>query len=436
MRSRVIVHLAALVALVVGSPLAAQSVRGRVVDDTSGAPVGGVAITLLDDAGRESERDVRSADDGTFRIHAPGQGAYRVVARRIGYSPLTTAEVRVGLGEVVTVELRLSPMAQVVAAVRVVARRRFELNELMSTDGFDLRRTRGVGNFLGPEDMERAIARYGKKATVGVLAENGQALMRVGMGTIDEIFRVGIGCAPHVYLDGIRRTAGGVYFGENAFSSVSPIRAAEVYGIEVYRKHEIPPMSLGGSYGTEPVMDTLGALIQGPVVNGNTMAPNTCGIIAVWTKARMRFGNGLPGPHEPALRGVLIGSASLTPIPDAGVALLTEAGAEVGPVATTDSVGCFAVRIPTTGRFRLRAMHNEHATVTTPPFAADTGMTQFVELMISKEGQVLAPLTLNRRLRGPLVPLPVAGDSAATLTADSLSTAAKPTADPPTSTCK
>jgi hypothetical protein len=62
------------------------------------------------------------------------------------------------------------------------------------------------------------------------------------------------------------------------------------------------------------------------------------------------------------------------------------------------------VRIPTPGRFRLRAAHARHDAVTTPPFPADTGQTIIVELRMATDGQPRAPLTIQERVRGGLPP--------------------------------
>lgn len=406
-RGAITAAIGALLVIGAGSPLAAQTVRGRLIDESSGEPVGGASVILLDDAGREVGRAVRSSDDGSFRVHASGAGAHRISARRIGYSPATTAEVRLGMGELVTVEIRLARVAQSVASVRVVARSQLPLRDLMSSDGFDLRRTRGIGRFLGTEDMERVIKTYGIEANIGILAELGEAGLRIGAGTMDQIFRLEPNCAPHVYLDGFRVTSGGNTYGDNAFALVSSIPVSEIYGVEVYKKQEIPPLNLTGMFGTEPPMDSKGLVLEGiATTDGYTLPPNTCGVIAVWTRTRMRMAESRPGKLEPALRGVLLHSVTEKPIVGAVVLLQTERGSSLRPPMTTDSLGRFTIRIPTPGRFRLRAAHSQHDPVTTPPFVADTGQTIIVELRMATEGQPRAPLTIQERVRGGIAPPP------------------------------
>lgn len=384
---------------------AAQTIRGRLVDDSSGAAVAGASLILLNEEGREVGRAVRSADDGTFRIHASGAGTHRLRARRIGYAPVTTDDIQAGIGELVTVEIRLARVTQVVAPVRIVARAQLPLRDLMSSDGFELRRTRGVGQFLGTEDMERIIKTYGIQANVGILAQLGEGGLRIGAGTQDQIFRLEPNCAPHVYLDGFRVSSGGITFGDNAFALVSSIPASEIYGVEVYKKHEIPPLNLTGTFGTEPPMDSKGLSVEGIATSeGYTMPPNTCGIVAVWTRTRMRVAESAPGNREPALRGVLLHAVTREPIAGAIVLLQTERGSSLRPPMLTDSLGRFSIRIPTTGRYRLRAAHSKHDPVTTPPFPADTGLTIIVELRMATDGQPRAPLTIQERIRGPLPP--------------------------------
>lgn len=66
-----------------GASLNAQLVRGTVVERSSGAPLGGVLVTLVND----STRTVGSAltsERGEYGIRAPGPGRYRIDAKRIG----------------------------------------------------------------------------------------------------------------------------------------------------------------------------------------------------------------------------------------------------------------------------------------------------------------------------------------------------------------
>lgn len=66
----------------------AQTVRGRVLDDSTGVPIGLVEVRLLDVHGTQRGGAV-SADDGAFTIIVPDSGLYRLHATRLGYDSVT-----------------------------------------------------------------------------------------------------------------------------------------------------------------------------------------------------------------------------------------------------------------------------------------------------------------------------------------------------------
>jgi hypothetical protein len=68
------------------APLDAQAVRGELVDRGTGRPIEAAFVTLLDSAGLEVARALTSLG-GTFLLHAPAQGHYRVRSKRIGFRP-------------------------------------------------------------------------------------------------------------------------------------------------------------------------------------------------------------------------------------------------------------------------------------------------------------------------------------------------------------
>jgi iron complex outermembrane receptor protein len=112
----VLAVLAALVALAPASPLAAQapaSVRGRVIDASTGLPVADAEVRLDD------ERGLTGAD-GEFAFGSLRPGARRLVVRRVGYAPhgeslsLAPAEAR-------EVAVRLAPAPVVLDSVVALA---------------------------------------------------------------------------------------------------------------------------------------------------------------------------------------------------------------------------------------------------------------------------------------------------------------------------
>ncbi len=86
------------------APLAAQAVRGRLVEAQSRAPVEGAMVWLLDaDGARLGGALTDSA--GWFIVRAPAAGRYRLRAERIGFATTTSPEVAFVAGETLAYEL-------------------------------------------------------------------------------------------------------------------------------------------------------------------------------------------------------------------------------------------------------------------------------------------------------------------------------------------
>lgn len=80
--------------LLAGSPrsLISQVVRGQVTNRTSGLPVGGGFVVLLDSTGVETARALSDAQ-GRFVLSAPAAGTYRLQSKRIGFRPSVSAPI-------------------------------------------------------------------------------------------------------------------------------------------------------------------------------------------------------------------------------------------------------------------------------------------------------------------------------------------------------
>lgn len=68
---------------VLGSPLAAQTVSGRVIELETGRPIAGAGVQLIDASGGRHHA-VLSRSDGSFEVRATRSGRYRVRAEMIG----------------------------------------------------------------------------------------------------------------------------------------------------------------------------------------------------------------------------------------------------------------------------------------------------------------------------------------------------------------
>lgn len=108
--------LATLVAAL-AAPAHAQAVLGRTVAGSTGAPLGGVFVTLTDDAG-EQAAGLLSRPDGRFMIRAPA-GRYTLAAELIGYGSVTRS---VELTAEATTQVTLRLPLEAVALEGIVAR--------------------------------------------------------------------------------------------------------------------------------------------------------------------------------------------------------------------------------------------------------------------------------------------------------------------------
>lgn len=100
---------AAAALLLVATPLAAQTVAGRLSDRTE-APVAEAIVSLVDSAGQEVTRAATSSS-GRFRLSARAPGAYRVRAFRIGHGAWTSEPIALAAGQVHTLDAVLPDLA-------------------------------------------------------------------------------------------------------------------------------------------------------------------------------------------------------------------------------------------------------------------------------------------------------------------------------------
>ena len=414
MRCRV--PLAWLLSVLAAVPAAAQSVKGVVIDDSSKLAIEGVLITLMDGSGREQPRSVRSDSSGAFIIHASRPGSYRVRAARIGYRPVTSEPVSFAIGQLAIVRLRMGTIAQQLIPVRIVERRRLNAAELMSTTGFDLRESKGLGHFVSSE----RLAAMGHDGVRDILGTQLQPTLFVRDDPVlGEVLRIRQGrneCAPEIFLDGrllatapdpmaiidssnvttamdsmrLRMTveseksrvaASQTY----AMSVLANLRAVDLHGVEVYRANELPPPSLGGWFGT----------------TRSSVRP--CGTVAVWTKD----GGGRPvleGRTRRAdalqvISGTTIDFDTNRPLRGVTITLLNDARDRVGHPVRSDEHGEFRIRTDRIGPVRLHVGSVGYNAATTAAFAIAADELVFVRVFVSGTQPVLAPFGIAARVQ-------------------------------------
>jgi hypothetical protein len=397
----------------------AQSIKGTVIDDATKAPVPGVLITMVGDNGTTIPPGVRTDSAGAFIVHAARAGTWRVRTSRIGFAPVTSPPVRLDVGGLAVLRLRLTTITQPLAAVQIIERRQYNAAELMSTTGFDLRRQRDLGAFLG-SDRLNAMGLDGLREVLATQLQ--PRLIVYNDPIVGDVLRIREGgrlCAPEIYLDGRllatapepapiidtstvstaldsarAQSAAEAQYSRLAFSQVvalntlAGLTAQAVHGIEVYRANEVPPTSLGAWFGLTKT------------------SLQTCGTVAVWTKAGAMsvLSNIRPGaittrPMQ-VISGTLVNYETGLPA-GAGraVTLLDEHLDEIGRPALTDDRGEFVIRTGRAGGLRLKAGDTTFIISTTPVFTVASNELLIVRLYVSTREPLVAPLGIASRVQ-------------------------------------
>lgn len=234
-------------------------VLGAVEEPSTGTPLNGVLVRLVDGEGRA--RETRSGAGGRFKFCDVAPGVHTLSSRlldRVG--PDVTADLVPDGVARVTVPIPL-------AAAGETSMEPISLDPLTVTvrrpddrlAEFRHRMERGFGSYILREDLERRMpARLSD-----VLAEHG---MPPGQGSGLRAVRLEnrrYGCAPMVYIDGHRVTSGvspaSTAAMEEAGEAVNLVHPADIEAVEIYRG----PASVPGEFG------------------GSTAR---CGVIVIWTR--------------------------------------------------------------------------------------------------------------------------------------------------------
>jgi hypothetical protein len=258
--ARRLVVLAALV--VAATPLAAQTVRGKVLDAASGEGIGEVTVQALNAEGHDVGR-ARTAADGSFQLQLRAAASVRIQAQRAGYRTTLTDALPVAPREAVEVEVRLSAAAVAIEPLRVTARVEPPRRRNLELNGFYDRERVGIGKYVRREEIElrpsqnlaQVLARVQGTAIQYQGAKQYVYFPRNGRPTLRQSFRgaPNNACLPRLFVDGARVT----YDANNDINSV--VNPGQVEAIEVFRGPSEIPVQYNDS---------------------NSM----CGVILIWTR--------------------------------------------------------------------------------------------------------------------------------------------------------
>jgi hypothetical protein len=237
----------------------AGRILGRVVEAHTDSAVGGAIVRVVG-AGLEAITN----EHGRFVFDSVPAGAAEVEVEHVAFSPSRGAVALRG-GETVELDLRVADRVFELEPLVVTARSR-PLRQRERMGGFLIRQARGLGIFIGPEDLR---GRGGANVTDLFRETGGIRVASSGLGpTLHGRAGVSLGgqtqnphCSPQVYLDGTRistRTASMEDLREIA-RILDAIPVSQVAGVEIYPGSASVPGEFAG-------LDT------------------SCGVVAVWTR--------------------------------------------------------------------------------------------------------------------------------------------------------
>ena len=271
--------LASIVAFAIAgaaTPLSAQIIHGRLLQEGTLAPLTGASVQLLDASGNELNRLVTTNEAGTFAMRVD-PGRYTLRIRRIGFSPLVTPVINLAENEVFEGTYRISPVAVRLATERITAKRSLEWGR----DGFARRKALGQGIFLGRSDLNEKDQRDFASLLTGV---DGIRVEGFGKVTSTEGWRCLYFMVNKVPVSSVP----GAVPGSSTYPTLEDLvpTGHEVMAIEVYREFkEVPPeLKLDAWPGSAGVAAPRAVPNRGIQV-GRRQQDTPCGLISVWTRA-------------------------------------------------------------------------------------------------------------------------------------------------------
>jgi len=179
---------AILVVLLASAPgvVAAQTIRGVVVDATSRRPVGTGFLVLLNADSAEVARTLWSSD-GRFTLRAPRGGSYRLRSERIGYRAFVTDVLQVPTTGAIEHDLAISALPVALNTVEVRGRDRCQVNPVRAAETAlaweEIRKALAAAAWEGNEQLYR-FRRYTYVREVNrngrdILREDGQVVTAV-----------------------------------------------------------------------------------------------------------------------------------------------------------------------------------------------------------------------------------------------------------------
>jgi hypothetical protein len=257
MRAMRTVALLSLLLVASVAAAAGQTLRGTLTDETTGSPVAGATILLVDPAGRH-QGATTTDQAGAFTLQAPSPGAtYAVRARKEGFATVDTRPFRV-TANTAPLTLKTRPEIPVLGEVSAPA---------LNYAGFLERRNARLGVALGPDEVRRRIDRVGaldpSRLVWGLLP--GLTENKTTQATVVPRRAGGPGCVATLVIDGKRYDP----TFKNGRPRVPPwdidrlVSISEIRAVEIYHDPSFVPV--------EKAREWLDPIIR------------RCGVIVLWT---------------------------------------------------------------------------------------------------------------------------------------------------------
>lgn len=258
------------------TPLSAQMIHGRLLQEGTLAPLTGASVQLMDAQGNELNRVVTTNEAGTFAMRVE-PGRYTLRIRRIGFSPLVTPVINLAANEVFEGTYRISPVAIRLATERITAKRDLEWGR----DGFARRKALGQGIFLGRSDLNEK-----DQSEFASLLRGVQGIHVEGYGkvTSTEGWRCLYFMVNRVPVSSVPRGAPG----STTYPTLEDLvpTGHDVMAIEVYREFkEVPPEFRLDAWPGSAGIATPRAVPNRGISVGRGQQDAPCGLISVWTRA-------------------------------------------------------------------------------------------------------------------------------------------------------
>ncbi len=239
----------ALGSLAGAGPLGAQAVRGRVYDLATGAGIPNAEVAIW--RAEVPLSTVHTDSTGLFLVPVRDTGTYQLISRKVGFFGGTVGDLRVASRDTFELLVRMERIAQVMQTLKVEGARA----GLDFTTGFDERRKKGIGYFVGPEEIARRGFQRAPELVYGVpgvqvVTDASQPGMPIQRILSTRASGLGV-CEPALFVDGIQTDIEDI--GRNYSTN-------DITAVEVYQASQVP-----GRYST-----------------GRSL----CGVVLFWTKSR------------------------------------------------------------------------------------------------------------------------------------------------------